>query len=45
MEKINTFCRDMSYEKSAQVFDTHVFATPNYDDLVRESLKLIVMKI
>ncbi|MFC1874091.1 hypothetical protein ACFLYX_02180 [Chloroflexota bacterium] len=45
MEKINSFCRDMSYAKSAQVFDNHIFASPSYDDLVKESLRKMVMKI
>lgn len=44
MDRINGHCQETSYDISVKVFifDTHIFSTPDYDNLVKQALREIV---
>jgi hypothetical protein len=45
MDKLNEHCQKTSYDISVKVFtlDKHVFSTPDYDNLVKQALRRIVV--
>ncbi len=45
LQNVYEFCRSLSYEKNVSVFlvDKHIFAQPDYDDLIKVSLRNLLI--
>lgn len=45
MDKINEHCQKTSYDISVKIFklDTHIFSTPDYDNLIKQALRKIIV--
>jgi hypothetical protein len=47
IDKVNSFCSDISYGKSVEVYSLskHIYATPDYDELIRNALRNLIINI